>query len=82
MTAFTPVDGIPIALLPARRWLVVAGSVGQPRDGRAAASWLTFDPQRMEVTFFRAPYDVDLAAQRIRQQMLPSRLADRLYVGR
>lgn len=82
MTAFTPVDGVPIALLPARRWLVVAGSVGQPRDGRAAASWLTFDPARMEVTFQRTPYDVDLAAERIREMRLPIRLADRLFVGR
>lgn len=82
MTAFTPVDDVPIELLPTRRWLIVAGSVGQPRDGRSAASWLMFDPQRMEVTFFRAPYDIDLAAQRIREKKLPSRLADRLYLGR
>lgn len=82
MTRFTPVDGVPIELLPTRRWLVVAGAVGQPRDGRAAASWLAFDPARMEITFRRTPYDVDLAAQRIRDMKLPSWLADRLYMGR
>jgi diadenosine tetraphosphatase ApaH/serine/threonine PP2A family protein phosphatase len=82
MTAFTPVDDVHIDLLPARRWLIVAGSVGQPRDGRAAACWLKFDPQRMSVTFRRVPYDVDLAAARIREKRLPSWLADRLYLGR
>ena len=37
VTAFTPTAGGPVPLMPHRRWLIVAGSVGQPRDGDPAA---------------------------------------------
>ena len=46
MTAFTPVAGVPIPLLPGRRWLAVLGSVGQPRDGNPAASYAMLDTDR------------------------------------
>ena len=82
MTAFTPTAGVAIQLLPGRRWLAVLGSVGQPRDGNPAASWLMLDTVRREVTWCRAPYDVEAAAARIRDKGLPPRLADRLLVGR
>jgi diadenosine tetraphosphatase ApaH/serine/threonine PP2A family protein phosphatase len=81
MTAFTPVSGVPIPLLPGRRWLIVAGAVGQPRDGNPAASWLMLDTQKREVTFCRAPYDIDAAAAAIRAKGLPVWLAERLYRG-
>jgi diadenosine tetraphosphatase ApaH/serine/threonine PP2A family protein phosphatase len=82
MTAFTPTSGVAIGLLPGRRWLAVLGSVGQPRDGNPAASYLMLDTVRREVTWCRAPYDVEAAAARIRDKGLPPRLADRLLVGR
>jgi diadenosine tetraphosphatase ApaH/serine/threonine PP2A family protein phosphatase len=82
MTAFTPTSGIAVHLLPGRRWLGVLGSVGQPRDGNPAASYLMLDTARREVTWYRAPYDVEAAAARIRDKGLPPRLADRLLVGR
>jgi diadenosine tetraphosphatase ApaH/serine/threonine PP2A family protein phosphatase len=82
MTAFTPTSGVAIQLLPGRRWLAVLGSVGQPRDGNPAASYLMLDTARREVTWCRAPYDVEAAAARIREKGLPPRLADRLLVGR
>ncbi len=81
MTAFTPVTGVPIPLLPGRRWLIVAGAVGQPRDGNPAASWLTLDTEKREVTFRRTPYDVDAAAAAIRAKGLPEWLAERLFRG-
>ncbi|HXD44398.1 MAG TPA: metallophosphoesterase family protein [Pseudolabrys sp.] len=81
MTAFTPVTGVPIPLLPGRRWLIVAGSVGQPRDGDPAASWLMLDTDKREVSFRRTPYDIDAAAAAIRAKGLPDWLADRLYRG-
>ena len=81
MTSFTPVTGVPIPLLPGRRWLIVAGSVGQPRDGNPAASWLTLDTVKREVTFRRSAYDIDGAADAIRGKGLPVFLADRLYRG-
>ena len=39
MTSFVPTSGVPVQLLPGRRWLVVVGSVGQPRDGNPAAAY-------------------------------------------
>jgi diadenosine tetraphosphatase ApaH/serine/threonine PP2A family protein phosphatase len=82
MTAFTPVTGSAIHLLPTRRWLAVLGSVGQPRDGNPAASYLMLDTTRRELTYCRAPYDVAEAAAAIRNKGLPTWLADRLAMGR
>ncbi len=82
MTAFTPTSDVAIQLLPGRRWLAVLGSVGQPRDGNPAASYLMLDTERREITYCRAPYDVEQAAARIRDQGLPTWLADRLYLGK
>ena len=82
MTSFVPVSGVAVQLLPGRRWLAVLGAVGQPRDGDPAACFAMFDTDRGEITYCRVPYDVDAAAQRIRDNRLPSLLADRLYVGR
>ncbi|MEW6644972.1 MAG: metallophosphoesterase family protein [Pseudomonadota bacterium] len=82
MTAFTPRTGVPIQLLPGRQWLAVVGSVGQPRDHSAAAAYALLDTDTMTLTYHRVPYDIDLAAARIRQQGLPAWLADRLYLGR
>jgi diadenosine tetraphosphatase ApaH/serine/threonine PP2A family protein phosphatase len=82
MTSFVPTSGIPVQLLKGRQWLVVSGSVGQPRDGNPAACFLTFDTRSREVTYCRVPYDVEAAAKRIRDAGLPPWLADRLSQGR
>jgi len=81
MTSFTPTTGVAIQLLPGRRWLAVLGSVGQPRDGNPAASYLMLDTDKREITYCRAPYDVEQAAAQIRKKGLPTWLADRLRVG-
>jgi diadenosine tetraphosphatase ApaH/serine/threonine PP2A family protein phosphatase len=82
MTAFRPVPGVPVPLLARRRWLVVVGSAGQPRDGNPAASFTMLDTDRQEVTFYRAPYNVEEAAAAIRKNGLPAVFAERLSVGR
>ncbi len=82
LTTFVPVTDVPIGLSRGRQWLVVAGSVGQPRDGISASSYLIYDDERSEVTFCRAPYDVAAAAAAIRARGLPHWLADRLLTGR
>ena len=82
VTTFTPITGTAVQLLPGRRWLAVLGSVGQPRDRNLAASYLMLDTQRREVTYCRAPYDVEAAAASIRKAGLPTALANRLLVGR
>jgi len=81
LTAFAPRTGAAIPLLPGRRWLAVLGSVGQPRDGNPAASFAMLDTARGELTYWRAAYDVEAAATRIRNNGLPLWLADRLSRG-
>jgi len=78
--AFKP--GLPIPLLPSRRWLAVVGSVGQPRDGVAQAAWALVDTGKQELTFRRTPYDAAGAAKKVREAGLPEELAVRLLVGR
>ena len=82
MTSFIPTSGVPVQLLGGRRWLAVLGSVGQPRDRNPAASFAMLDTGTREITYCRVPYDVEAAAQRIRDNGLPLWLADRLMVGR
>jgi diadenosine tetraphosphatase ApaH/serine/threonine PP2A family protein phosphatase len=81
MTAFRPIAGSAIQLLPSRRWLAVLGSVGQPRDGNPAAAFAMLDTAQAELTYCRVPYDIEAAAAGIRNMGLPPRLADRLFEG-
>ncbi len=82
MTSFVPVAGVPINLLKGRQWLAVLGSVGQPRDRNPAAAFAIYDTVAREITFCRVPYDVEASARRIRDNGLPSWLAERLFLGR
>lgn len=81
MTSFTPVAGKPVPLLNWRRWHVVLGSVGQPRNGDPAASYAVYDTDKAEITFHRVPYDIEAAAAAIRSSGLPPWFADRLFLG-
>jgi diadenosine tetraphosphatase ApaH/serine/threonine PP2A family protein phosphatase len=63
------------------RWLLNPGSVGQPRDGDPRAAWLELDTDEWKATYHRVEYDIDRAAEAIREAGLPELLADRLYVG-
>jgi diadenosine tetraphosphatase ApaH/serine/threonine PP2A family protein phosphatase len=82
MTSFVPTVDVPVQLIRGRQWLAVVGSVGQPRDGNPAASFVTFNTASREITYCRVPYDIDAAASQIRDNGLPAWLADRLAVGR
>ncbi len=82
ITAFTPITDSVIPLLPGRRWLAVLGSVGQPRDGNPAASYVVLDTEQNELIYCRAPYDIEAAATSIRDKGLPTWLADRLFLGK
>jgi diadenosine tetraphosphatase ApaH/serine/threonine PP2A family protein phosphatase len=74
--------GQDVALLPPRRWLVIPGAVGQPRDGNPAACYATFDDEHQELCFWRVPYDHPRAAEKIIAAGLPAALAQRLIDGR
>ncbi len=82
ITHLRPSHGAAVPLLRQRRWLAVLGSVGQPRDNDPGACYAMLDTGSAEITYFRVPYDVELAGEKIRKAGLPEALAARLLVGR
>jgi diadenosine tetraphosphatase ApaH/serine/threonine PP2A family protein phosphatase len=64
------------------RYLVNPGSVGQPRDGDWRAAFALYDSGSRLVSFWRVPYEVEQAKQKIFAAGLPQRLASRLSEGR
>jgi diadenosine tetraphosphatase ApaH/serine/threonine PP2A family protein phosphatase len=64
------------------RYLINAGSIGQPRDGIAAASFALLDTKRGTITIRRVPYDIRSAQEKIRTVGLPESLAARLATAR
>jgi len=88
--AFTEVDGRMRTLAPRAgntvalgegRTLLNPGSVGQPRDGDARASYLVMDLAAGTATWGRAAYDFEAVGAAMRAAGLPGRLADRLRIG-
>jgi predicted phosphodiesterase len=61
-------------------YLVNPGSVGQPRDGDAFASYVIANGER--VLYRLVEYDIKKAQDKIRAAGLPDMLADRLALGR
>ena len=81
MIAFHPRAGAAIPMSPVRSWLAIAGSVGQPRDGNAAACYALADLGAKSITFHRVAYDNYAAARKVRAAGLPEILAYRLERG-
>jgi diadenosine tetraphosphatase ApaH/serine/threonine PP2A family protein phosphatase len=77
-----PHAGEPVPLSPRARYVISAGSVGQPRDGNAAACYVLHDEARDEVTFFRLAYDYAQTARKILDAGLEPFFAARLALGR
>jgi len=82
LVSFRPVAEVAVPLVRPRRWVSVVGSVGQPRDGDAAAAYAILDTASSEITTIRVPYDVAAAAAKILGAGLPESLAARLFRGR
>jgi len=80
--SFDPDAGVAMPLNPERRWVAVIGAVGQPRDRNPAACYALYDDGPRSLTYVRVPYDVDIAARKIREAGLPPFLAARLAWGR
>lgn len=78
---FYPTPGVALPLLSNRQWLAIVGSVGQPRDGNPAASYVICDRKLNTLTYFRVPYDRAKAAQKVLAAGLPPSLAKRLERG-
>lgn len=70
-----------LVLDPTFRYLLNPGSIGQPRDRDPRASFMTFDTKRRVVRWYRVPYPVEKAQERIRRAGLPGVLAERLAAG-
>jgi diadenosine tetraphosphatase ApaH/serine/threonine PP2A family protein phosphatase len=64
-----------------RRALLNPGSVGQPRDGIPAASWLLLDTDADAATWQRTAYDIGAVQARMAGIGLPDRLVERLAYG-
>ena len=62
--------------------LLNPGSVGQPRDGIPAASWLLLDTDAGSATWQRTAYDVAAVQDAMSRLGLPERLVARLAYGR
>ena len=75
-----PRDGASLDLA-GHRVLANPGSVGQPRDGDPAASYLVLDPDAATITWHRVAYDIGAVQAAMRAVGLPARLADRLSFG-
>ncbi|HYD96509.1 MAG TPA: metallophosphoesterase family protein [Noviherbaspirillum sp.] len=82
VSSFVPTGDSSIPLGTQRRWLVLPGSVGQPRDGNPAACYALFDDATNELVYFRVPYDHETTAAKIRAAGLPQSIGNRLEHGR
>ena len=67
--------------LDERRWIINPGSVGQPRDYDARASYGVYDSIAGTVARHRVPYDISATQDKMRQAGLPPGLIDRLNYG-
>jgi predicted phosphodiesterase len=67
--------------LDGRRAYLNPGSVGQPRDGSATASFMVIDTDADDVAWHRVAYDVEAVTAAMIEAGLPARLARRLRFG-
>jgi diadenosine tetraphosphatase ApaH/serine/threonine PP2A family protein phosphatase len=68
-------------LRPDHRYIISVGSVGQPRDGNPRSAYVTLDTETRMFEFHRVEYDIDGAADKIREADLSPSFADRLFIG-
>jgi diadenosine tetraphosphatase ApaH/serine/threonine PP2A family protein phosphatase len=71
-----------LELEPGVRYLINAGSVGQPRDLNPDASFAFYDDEARTVVWERVPYAIGRTQEKIGAAHLPEALARRLTVGR
>jgi len=70
------------SLEPGATYLINPGSVGQPRDGIALASFGILDTNRLVYRNLRVAYGVQETQRKVLQAGLPPELARRLAEGR
>jgi len=62
-----------------KRYIINAGSVGQPRDGDPRACYICVRDDRIDI--IRVEYDIELTQMKIYEAGLPRRLGERLSRG-
>ena len=67
--------------LDSRPLIVNPGSVGQPRDGDARASYVIYDDSAGTIVHHRVAYDIAATQEKMRRHGLPDYLIERLAVG-
>jgi diadenosine tetraphosphatase ApaH/serine/threonine PP2A family protein phosphatase len=73
--------GGPVRLADTSRYIVNAGSVGQPRDGDPRAAYVIFDDEGAGVTLHRVGYPVAATQAKMAARGLPPLLSRRLAAG-
>lgn len=68
-----------IQLNPENRYIINAGSVGQPRDGNPKAGYVLVENTYLEIV--RVPYDVRLTQDKMTKEGLPLPLIERIAYG-
>lgn len=63
------------------KYVISAGSVGQPRDYDSRAGYGVYDTETRTFEIKRVEYDIEKAANKIISAGLPSAFAKRLYMG-
>ncbi len=71
-----------VVLEPHCKYLVNAGSVGQPRDGNPSAALVIYDTQTATISIKRVPYNIREAQRKIIEAGLPRSLSERLSAGK
>ncbi len=79
--AFMPLNKDTIVLEQGYRYIVNAGSVGQPRDGDPRAKYVIWDNSLNILEIRRISYDIARTAAKIRKRGFQPSDADRLFFG-
>ncbi len=67
-----------LALAPGQKYIVNAGSVGQPRDGDRHAKYLLWDTMAASLEVLFVAYDFRTTMEKIKERGFPAVYADRL----
>ena len=69
--------------LPAghQRLIINPGGVGQPRDGDPRSSYVIYDDDARQISYYRVDYDITMTQQKMIERKLPSSLVLRLNYG-
>jgi diadenosine tetraphosphatase ApaH/serine/threonine PP2A family protein phosphatase len=68
--------------LSTNRMIINPGSVGQPRDGDARASYAIYDSEAKTIGHYRVEYDIAATQKKMTKYDLPRPLIQRLSYGR